>query len=194
MNLGRVCDKDGNEIPPDSPPPSRDSDRGPNDWSPYQSRVEFELADFLYRRSQMSASNIDTLLNLWGASAATHGQPPPFQNHEELYKTIDSTPLGDVEWECFSMRHNGEKPEGTVPSWMEADYDVWFRDPRKLLHNLISNPDFKDEFDYAPFQERDSDETRRYQDFMSGNWAWRHAVSTSLFYRSNKLSNYLRIG
>lgn len=29
--LGQICDEDGNEIPPDTPPPSRDLDNGPND-------------------------------------------------------------------------------------------------------------------------------------------------------------------
>jgi hypothetical protein len=36
---------------------------------------------------------------------------------------------------------------------MTSEYDVWFQDPQLLIHNIISNPDFKDEFDYAPVQE-----------------------------------------
>jgi hypothetical protein len=56
----------------------------------------------------MSAGDIDTLLNLWGASAVSNGGSAPFQNHKHLYDTIDATPLGDV------------------PSWMNAAYDVWF--------------------------------------------------------------------
>ncbi|KAF8479865.1 hypothetical protein JB92DRAFT_2837755 [Gautieria morchelliformis] len=46
-----------------------------------------------------------------------------------MYDTIDSTPLGDISWESFSLQYNGEIPADNVPSWMEADYDVWFRDP-----------------------------------------------------------------
>ncbi|KAH9008927.1 hypothetical protein EDB83DRAFT_2322883 [Lactarius deliciosus] len=60
-----------------------------------------------------------------------------------------------------------------VPSWMEGDYDVWFRDPRILVHNLLSNLDFKKGIDLAPFQERLSSGVRRFQNFMSGIWAWR---------------------
>jgi Plavaka transposase len=37
---------------------------------------------------------------------------------------------------------------------MDADYDVWYRDPHILVHNLLSNPDFKDEIDLPPFQEQ----------------------------------------
>lgn len=125
----------------------------------------------------MSAANIDHLFNLWGASAASHGGAPPFQNHTDLYNTIDSTPLGDVEWESFTLKYDGVRPAGHVPSWMDTGYDVWFRDPRQLIHNIISNPDFNNEFDNAPYQEHDNNGSRRYQDFMSGNWAWKQAVS-----------------
>ena len=124
----------------------------------------------------MSAPDIDFLLNLWSASSAAHGEAPPFQNHKDLYTTIDSTPLGDIPWETFSLHFNGPRPEGQVPSWMDADYDVWFHNPRKLVHNIISNADFKDGFDYTPYQECDANGTRRYHNFMSGNWAWRQAV------------------
>lgn len=124
----------------------------------------------------MSAPDIDYLLDLWGASSATHGEAPPFQNHNDLYSTIDSTPIGDVSWESFSLRFNGTRPDDVVPPWMDAEYDVWFRNPRNLVHNIISNPDFNNAFDYAPYQEHDGNRNRRYHNFMSGNWAWRQAV------------------
>ncbi|KAH9009824.1 hypothetical protein EDB85DRAFT_1881130, partial [Lactarius pseudohatsudake] len=37
------------------------------------------------------------------------------------------------------------------------------------------NPDFDCEFDYIPFCEFDAKKRRRWQDFMSGDWAWREA-------------------
>src|SRR5882724_9977697 len=66
---------------PDLPPPPCESDCEPDDWYPYQGQIKFEVADFLYHQNQISASDIDTLLNLWGASAATQGGAPLFQNH-----------------------------------------------------------------------------------------------------------------
>ena len=173
---GQKCDKNGVDIAADSPPPPRESDRGPNDWKPYAGRIEFELADFLYRRNQMSASDIDTLLNLWNASAAARGESGPFQNHKDVYDTIDATPLGDIPWKSFSLQYNGNKPEGEVPSWMDANYDVWHYDVRQLVHNIISNPDFENGFDYTPYQERDGDQSRHYHNFMSANWSWKQAV------------------
>jgi hypothetical protein len=174
--IGKICDEDGNEIPADTPPPPRDSDRGPNNWRPYSNRVEFEVADFLFRRNQMSAKDIDFILSLWAASLAPHNDEPPFSKATHMYNTIDETPLGDVPWQSFTLQFNGTRPADEVPSWMEADYDVWLRDPRALVHNILSNPDFKGEIDHAPFQEHSPDGAHRFQNFMSGLWAWKQAV------------------
>ena len=77
----------------------------------------------------------------------------------------------------FSLEYNGDVPEGDVPSWMSSEYDVWFQDLLHLVHNLLSNPDFEGEIDYAPVQAYSSNGVHRFQDFMSGNWAWKQAVS-----------------
>jgi hypothetical protein len=149
----------------------------PDDWTPYGNRLEFETAELLFTRTQMSAGHIDALLSLWAASLAQHHDEPPFKSHNDLYHTIDATPLGDVPWESFSVKYNGEFPEGDIPAWMTSDFDVWFRDPRTVVKNLLANPDFDNEFDYEPFQEHDAQGAHRFQDFMSGNWAWKQAVS-----------------
>ncbi|KAG0693036.1 hypothetical protein DFH29DRAFT_881788 [Suillus ampliporus] len=58
---------------------------------------------------------------------------------------------------------------------MTSKYDVWFGDPQ-LMQNILSNPDSKDKFDYAPLQEYDtSNGAYCFQDFMSGNWCWKQA-------------------
>jgi hypothetical protein len=64
--------------------------------------------------------------------------------------------------------------------WMTSEYDVWFRDPHSVFRNLLSNPDFNGEFDYAPYQEYDASGNHRFQDLMSGNWAWKQAVRVYL--------------
>lgn len=191
--IGIPCDANGHAIPLGSRPVPRTlEDSGPNDWTPFNSRTEFETADFLYRRNQMSEGNINFLAKLWGATLAPHGADPPFKNHKSLYEAIDSTPLGEAAWESFSVLHNGDIPtDGPVPHWMTAEHTAWFRDPRKLIHNIIDNTDFKDEFDCAPFQEYDDDKNRRFQDLMSADWAWRQAVCvSSMFLDINKLMIY----
>ncbi|KAH9020564.1 hypothetical protein EDB85DRAFT_2075668 [Lactarius pseudohatsudake] len=173
---GQICDEDGNDIPSDTLAPPRNSNQGPNDWTPYNNRLEFEVANFLYRRNQMSARDINCLLTLWAASLSAHNGKPPFANTTQMYSAIDSTPLGDTPWQSFSLQYNGIRSEGNIVSWQEADYDVCFQNPRTLVHGILSNPDFKSDFDLAPLQERTPDGTHRFCDFMSGNWAWRQAT------------------
>lgn len=174
--LGMPCDNDGNDLPPDVPPNLQDSNRDPTDWTLYESHIQFKVATFLYKRNQMSTGDIDFLFNLWAATLARHNDHPPFSNHAELYSTIDATPLGDVPWESFSLKYNSILPDNNIPPWMTSEYDVWFRNPNTLIRNLISNPDFRDKFDYSPLQEFDANENHHYQDFMLGNWAWKQAV------------------
>ena len=84
-------------------------------------------------------------------SLAVHDKAPPFRNHKDLYSTIDSIPLGDVTWESFFLRYNGTRPDDEAPRWMDANYDIWFRDPRTLIHNILSNPGFNGGFDFMPY-------------------------------------------
>lgn len=148
-----------------------------DDWAPYNSRIAFETAEFLYKRCKMSASNIDTLLQLWAATLVQHGDTPPFSNHEDVYSTIDATPIGGVPWQSLAFSHNGARPE-IVPKWMEHEYTTWFRDPHLLLKNMLQNPEFADSFDYSPLRQYDANGERYYDNFMTGNWAWKEAVSS----------------
>ena len=145
--------------------------------------MEFETAQFLYCQAQMSASNIDKLLDLWASTLLKHNEPPPFANHMDLYNTIDSTPLGDVAWQSFSLRYNGDEvPEDTPPHWMSSEYDVWFRDPHTIIKNMIDNPDYDHQVDVAPVRIFNNKGVRVYQNFMSGDWAWEEAVSSTFFF------------
>jgi hypothetical protein len=172
------CDENGNFMHPDALPPPRPHADFQN-WTPFEDRLDFETAEFIYVRNKMPATQIDVLLDLWAASLLKHGSGGgggSFEDHKDVYDTIDSIPLGDVAWETFSMKYNGARPRHDVPEWMDTKYDVWFRDPCIIIHNMISNPDFNGEFDYAPYQEYDKSKNHRFCDFMSGDWAWKQAV------------------
>jgi len=127
----------------------------------------------------MSAGHIDKLLQLWAASLASENKDPPFDSHVDLYETIDATRLGDVRWESFRVMYSGNLPAGGVPPWMKAMYNVWYHDPCVIVKNLLSNPDFKNEFNYSPVQEYDAEGNHCFHDFMTGNWAWHQAVCSS---------------
>ena len=125
----------------------------------------------------MSSSKIDKLCYLWQCSMIDTGSPP-FSNYQELYQTIDATQLGDVQWSNFKLRYNGERPTDSIPPWMDASYEFWFRDPCRLVVNMLSNPEFDGEMDYVPYRDfTTGDEKRRFENFMSGDWAWMQAVT-----------------
>lgn len=100
---------------------------------------------------------------------------PPFASHQELYNIIDSTKVGEVEWQSFAVSYTGEIPPD-APAWMKAEYEVWFRNPEKVVSHQLANPSFAQEMDLAPKRVYSKKGKREYKDFMSGNWAWRQAV------------------
>ncbi|KAG1745056.1 uncharacterized protein EDB91DRAFT_1080565 [Suillus paluster] len=174
---GHKCNVHGNFIDQNAPPPPR-TEASPTDWTPYESRVVFEAAELLYTRNQMSAGQIDTLLDLWAATLIKHQDSPPFTGHRDLYETIDLTPLGNVTWETFSMSYNGVKPANNVPPWMTAKYDVWFHDPCLLVHHMLLNPDFATEIEYVLYRDYTDEDKHCYKNFFSGDWAWKQAYIT----------------
>ncbi|KAH7919985.1 hypothetical protein BV22DRAFT_1107896 [Leucogyrophana mollusca] len=174
---GRICDQDRNFLDPGALPlPFTTRQR--DDWTPYQNRLEFETAEFLFTKTQMSAGHVDELLHLWGMSLAVHGDDPPFTDHVDLHDTIDQTPLGDVAWNKFTINYSGDRYRTEAP-WMDEDYEIFYRDPRKVIRNMISTPDFKDTIDYVLYHEwekrPDGTHKRQWRDFMSGDCVWDQA-------------------
>ncbi|KAG2104633.1 hypothetical protein BD769DRAFT_1630825 [Suillus cothurnatus] len=160
--------------PPRSPSLAPDitdfGDTGPmDDEDPLQSTAEFVgTGDRLYR-------NYHPFLSVQAGSKCT-----VFSDHRDLYKKIDNTPLGDVKWQSFSVKYTGAIPdEGALP-WMEDSHDVWFRDPREVVRNMLANPDFATEMNLQPYREfATENHERQWKDFMSGDWSWAHADKIS---------------
>jgi Plavaka transposase len=139
------------------------------------------LADFLFRKDQMAGKKISELMDIWAAyqqfTETEPGQGPPFASAQDLYDTIDSTEIGSVSWQAFSVQFDGPIAEdSTFPQWKTKSYDVWFRDPLKIAEAQIGNKDFGREMNFAPKRVFSRAGRRQYTDFMSGNWAWQQAV------------------
>ena len=152
-----------------------------DDWTPYGNRMAFEVADFIFRRNQMSAGNFSTLCKLWAATLQPYSGSPPFLSYDELCQTIDKTPVGGVAWESVKLSYHGPWPSDDVPLWMEHEHEIWYRDPRLLFKDMLANPAFENFFDYAPFRQFDAQDDCRYENLMSGDWAWNQAISNSSF-------------
>lgn len=154
---GAPCTHDGIQLPPGAPPPPRPDAEG--SWDPFKNGTEFRVADFLYRKVEMSARDVDELMELWAMSLEEHGIEDacgPFESVEELYATIGAIKVGDTPWKSFSVSHMGAVEPGT-PDWQLADYEVVYRDPDIAIRNLLDNPDFDGQFDYAPYVQVDKD-------------------------------------
>lgn len=178
---GQPCDIDGTFIDSNSPPRSAPSTSiNQNTWAPFESQLQFEAADFVYRTSHLSHSKIDTLLDLWAASLLEHGDTPPFADHKHLFDTIDAIDFGNLTWQSVKCRYMGERPSSNVPPWMDVEYEFCYRDVHQAARNMIGNSGFADELDYTPYREFDEKQGRRYSNVMSGDWAWKQAVSTQM--------------
>ena len=124
--IGQSCDEDGDPLDPALPPITERWE--PIDWTPFSNRIEFETADFLYKRCQMSGSNITILMKLWAAYSAlrdpkdtSSSNLSPFINQRRtLHSPIDSR--------SFHM-------ESTVPCGFHVEYTLQAAQP-----NFCQNP------------------------------------------------------
>lgn len=126
----------------------------------------------------MSSKNIDHLLEMWALSTMKHDDLGPFHDYKHIYETIDATAAGDAPWKCFQTEPLDTGPN--APAWARQQYEVWYRDPDVVIANMLDNPDFNGAFDTTPYVQVDAGGQRRWSDFMSANFAWRHCVSTSI--------------
>jgi len=77
----------------------------------------------------------------------------------------------------YAARYNGLHPENTpTPEWMATEYQLWYCDPRKVIHGILKNPELINSIDYVPYRDFVNGK-QRYCDFMSGDWAWDQCVS-----------------
>ena len=126
----------------------------------------------------MPQSQINQLLDLWAASlrALDPNAVPPFANYQALLSKIDRISHAQAPWNRFKINYTGELPENDPPAWMKEDYIVWYRDALDVVKNMLGNPDFNGEFDYVAYKDYTEDGNRKYQNLMSGEWAWRQSV------------------
>ena len=115
-------------MPPYTPPPLPDNNPEPNDWTPFDSRLEFDFAHYHFIEIQDSAAGINKALDMWTASVMEFGGSGPWKSSDELYDTIDSIQHGDAPWKTYRIQYQGPLPPGTPPKWMKETYELCTRD------------------------------------------------------------------
>jgi len=94
---------------------------------------------------------------------------------------INEITVGDIPWHSFMVRYTDGLGDAShsepQPKWMSDVHEVFYRDPRLVVHQMLANPDFKDGMDFSPYRAFDKDGVRQYQHLMSGDWAWDQAAS-----------------
>lgn len=177
MFIGEKCDWHGNIILPNASPESIPDSLNP--WGPFEDEVAFWLADLLFKKVEMSRGDIDELINLWCLDIQQRfdlQSSGPFKNHEELLKTIDNIPSGSAPWQCLNTVVE-ENLSANAPEWQKVSYQVWYSNPDTVISNILANPDFENDFDTSPYVHLGKNGKRCLSDFMSANFAFRHAVS-----------------
>ena len=138
------------------------------------------MAELLYSKAHMSGGNVDLLSQL----SKDSGSRLPFSNHWELLAAIDEISVGDIPWHSFMVQYCDEDGLGgdsscseRRPKWMSDVHEVFYRDPRRVIHQMLANPDYKDDMDFSPYHTFDNDGVCQYQHLMSRDWAWDQVVS-----------------
>lgn len=78
------------------------------------------------------------------------------------------------------MSYDGEATH-PCPSWQLGEWEVFYRDTDLVLKQMLENPDFDGQIDYAAYVGLDKTGKRTWCDFMSGNFAYRRSVCPSNF-------------
>ena len=100
-NIPCPCDAEGNPLPEGMAPPPCTT-MVPTNWSPYESEVQLWTADLLYCHVEMSAGNINKLMELWALGKAKLDELGPFTSYDHMYECIGATHLEDApqKWVC----------------------------------------------------------------------------------------------
>jgi len=176
--VARPCTKDGQQLSEGMLPSSGPSLNPGNPFFPFNNRHDFDWAEHYFKDLGASKRQIGKGLDIWLSSTLQSNSKAkvPWKNAKDMYAAIDQIQQGGIPWNMVKFKYN--KPTtSNSPHWMQETYELCYRDVRLLLQSQLANPEFKDHFDYEPYQEFGQDGDRFLSNFMSGDWAWLESVS-----------------
>ncbi|RDX42526.1 hypothetical protein OH76DRAFT_1458725 [Lentinus brumalis] len=174
----RICDVAGNYLPPGTPAPPRDNT---HNWYPFDSRHQFEFAEWHYEKVQTSEDDLNELLNTLAAEkAAETGNTEAramYNDAEHMRGTLDSIAHSDgLPFAKYHFRYTGVATPQTPP-WKLKTYVVYARNPLHVAEHMAACTDFNGSWDYVPYEEFTSDTCRRFSDFMSARFPFKKAIA-----------------
>ncbi|CDO72407.1 hypothetical protein BN946_scf184977.g106 [Trametes cinnabarina] len=122
--------------------------------TPFKCKEEWEVADWAIRHG-ITQRATEEFLELDMVRFCRRQAPhhfPSLSSKQTLYETIDSIPGPSAEWTLIEITIQGTERD-EHGNLMTETVDVWVRDPVAVIRDLIGNPDFDGDIDYAPVQE-----------------------------------------
>ena len=166
----------GEDLPPFAPPAPEAA--ATTSFEPFNSRVDFEFAYFHFSEAKSSEAATNRALDIWAASLLEYGGDIPWKDAKELWATIDEIQQGDCPWKTYTVHYSGPLPNN-APAWMLEDFELCFRDSKKLLQQQLQS-DFKGQFHRSPYLQFNAEGERVWSNMMSGDWAYTQAVCNLL--------------
>lgn len=133
--------------------------------------------------AKTSASNLNELLRILAAAKVLETgdlmATAMFRSADEMLNMIKALPFGDLPWSTFHIKYTGPVTPNT-PLWKLQTYVVYTWNPLHLAEQMAHSTDFRDTWDYVPYEEYTSENSWRYCNLMLGRWAFKQAVSHRL--------------
>ncbi|KDQ53825.1 hypothetical protein JAAARDRAFT_115144, partial [Jaapia argillacea MUCL 33604] len=172
------CNRNGDFIPPDTPPPPfvAPAENAEKSWHPFEDRIEFDFANYHFVTAQSSAAEINTALDIWAATVLKYHGIVPWKNASHLYANIDEIQHGSAPWKVHTVRYQGPLPAGTPPKWMTQTYELCTRNTRLVLQNQLATSAFKGQQNTRPYRQFNKAGKQVYSNLMSADFAWNQAV------------------
>lgn len=130
------------------------------------------MADWLFKKTQLSRSDIDFLMDAFAAFRGQNGGDPPFRNYQHMHETLDAIEHRDAPWKCITAQYQEPIPEANALWWITEEYEIWTRNTRTMSQNMLNNPDFKKSFYTDPYHKFNAKGEQVFFYLMSANWSW----------------------
>ncbi|OBZ77534.1 hypothetical protein A0H81_01917, partial [Grifola frondosa] len=155
-------------------------------WAPFVSKEEWEFAEWIIA-SGISQDETDKLLKSGMRQfqlcvASNAAKFASYRDNKTLLKTIDLLPGPATSWKLIEITVKGDMQDAKGNTMTET-LDVWARNPVEVVAELLGNPEFKDELEYAPAEVymgaemEGMDPDRLFEEMSASDW-W-NRVQTS---------------